>query len=399
MLAWMHYEVVVIGAGAAGLMCAIEAGKRGRSVLVLERNDRVGRKILISGGGRCNFTNLYASPDQFISDNPNFCRSALASYTPDDFIALVEQYGIAYHEKKLGQLFCDGSASQIVHMLVQECVSAGVEIRCDCEVWDVRRLESDEDATRRFELETSLGDFACESLVVAAGGLSIPKIGATDLALRLAEQFGVATRPTRPGLVPLTLDGDDLAFAAALSGVSLDVVVRCGGQSFRENLLFTHRGLSGPAILQASSYWREGEPIELDLLPDEPAVEFLDAHAEDARSLITILGERWPRRFAQAWCIRYSPNGHVGAMTDRQRTELAQRLNGWRLWPSGSEGYTKAEVTLGGIDTRELSSRTMEARRVSGLYFIGECVDVTGWLGGYNFQWAWASGYAAGQAV
>ncbi len=395
----MHYDVIVIGAGAAGLMCAIEAGRRGRRVLLLERNDRVGRKILISGGGRCNFTNLYASPEHFISDNPNFCRSALASYTPDDFIALVEQHGIAYHEKKLGQLFCDGNARQIVDMLLSECADAGVEIRTDCEVWDVQRRESDEDSTRRFELETSLGDFDCDSLVVACGGLSIPKIGATDLALRLAEQFGVALRPTRPGLVPLTLDGDDLAFAAALSGVSLDVVVTAGGQSFRENLLFTHRGLSGPSVLQASSYWREGEPIEIDLLPDEPAVEFLEAHEEDPRSLITILGERWPRRFAQAWCIRYAPTGPVGAMTNRQRIELAQRLNAWRLWPNGTEGYVKAEVTLGGVDTRELSSRTMEARRVPGLYFVGECVDVTGWLGGYNFQWAWASGYAAGQSA
>ncbi|HEX5370618.1 MAG TPA: NAD(P)/FAD-dependent oxidoreductase, partial [Dehalococcoidia bacterium] len=384
----MHHDVVVIGAGAAGLMCAIEAGKRGRRVLLLERNDRVGRKILISGGGRCNFTNLYASPEQFISDNPNFCRSALASYTPDDFIALVEQHGIAYHEKKLGQLFCNGNARQIVDMLLAECDAAGVEIRGDCEVWGVERPRDD---ASRFALETSDGDFDCESLVVACGGLSIPKIGATDMALHLATQFGIAVRPPRPGLVPLILDGDDRAFAAALSGVSLDVVASCRGQSFRENLLFTHRGLSGPAVLQASSYWREGEPIELDLLPQESAAELLELHAEDPRSLITLLGEHWPRRFAQSWCIRYAPDGPVGPLTVRQRNDLAQRLNCWQLWPSGTEGYEKAEVTVGGIDTRELSSRTMASRRVPGLYFIGECVDVTGWLGGYNFQWAWAS--------
>jgi predicted Rossmann fold flavoprotein len=393
----MRYDVIVIGAGAAGLMCAIEAGMRGRSVLVLERNDRIGRKILISGGGRCNFTNLYASPEQFISDNPDFCRSALASYTPDDFIALVERHGIAYHEKKLGQLFCDGPAQAIVDMLLGECTEAGVEWRTGCEVWSVERAEAIPDA--RFAIETDLGDFECDSLVMASGGLSIPKIGATDLGLRIATQFGLQVTQTRPGLVPLTFDGADLAFCEELSGLSLDVVTRCAGQSFRENILFTHRGLSGPGVLQASSYWREGEAVEFDLLPDEPASELIESVKEDPRSLATVLAERLPRRFAQAWCNRYAPRGPLSTYTERQRREIAERLEGWRLWPSGTEGYAKAEVTVGGVDTRELSSRTLESRRVPGLYFIGECVDVTGWLGGYNFQWAWASGFAAGQAV
>ena len=387
------YDVIVIGAGAAGLMCAIEAGKRGRRVLLLERNDRIGRKILISGGGRCNFTNLYASPEQFISDNPDFCRSALASYTPDDFIALVERHGIAFHEKKLGQLFCDGKSDAIVDMLARECAEAGVEIRTACEVWEVNGT------TPGFTLDTDQGVFSCDSLVVACGGLSIPKIGATDLGLRLAQQFGLQLTATRPGLVPLTFEGAEQAFCADLSGVSLDAVTSCEGQSFRENVLFTHRGLSGPGVLQISSYWREGDAIEINLLPDESAAELVEASIDDPRSLATILSERLPRRFAQAWCAKYAPSGHVGAMTVRQRREVAQRLQAWRLWPTGSEGYAKAEVTVGGVDTRELSSRTMEARKVPGLYFIGECVDVTGWLGGYNFQWAWASGYAAGQAV
>jgi predicted Rossmann fold flavoprotein len=390
----MHYEVIVIGAGAAGLICAIEAGKRGRRVLVIERNDRIGRKILISGGGRCNFTNIYASPEQFISQNPDFCRSALASYTPDDFIALIERHGIAYHEKKLGQLFCDGSARAVIDMLAKECAAAGVEIRTACEVWEVSASEA-----AGFTLDTGQGSFECDSLVVACGGLSIPKIGATDLALRLAKQFSLSIVEPRPGLVPLTFEGAERDFCAALSGVSLDTVTTCGRQSFRENVLFTHRGLSGPAILQASSYWREGEAIEINLLPEESPAALLEATSEDLRNLATILGEHLPRRFAQAWCDKYAPRGAAGAMTERQRREVADRLQAWRLWPSGTEGYARAEVTLGGMDTRELSSRTMQARSVPGLYFIGECVDVTGWLGGYNFQWAWASGFAAGQAV
>jgi hypothetical protein len=389
----MHYDVIVIGGGAAGLLCAIEAGKRGRRVLVIERNDRIGRKILISGGGRCNFTNLYATPENFISNNPNFCRSALSSYTPEDVIALIEKHGIAYHEKKLGQLFCDGNAQQVVDLLASECADAGVETLTGCEVWEVARV------AEAFTLDSDKGEFDGESLVLATGGRSIPKIGATDFSLRIAGQFGLRLTDTRPGLVPLTFPAVVRDFCAALSGVSIDAIARCGGDAFRENILFTHRGLSGPAILQASSYWHEGEPIEIDLLPDESAEELLEAQQEDSRALPLLLAERLPRRFAQAWCDRYGCNVALDKLSERQRRQVAQRLNAWQLFPSGTEGFEKAEVMVGGVDTRDLSSKTMEAREVPGLYFIGECVDVTGWLGGYNFQWAWASGYAAGQAV
>jgi predicted Rossmann fold flavoprotein len=389
----MHYDVIIIGGGAAGLLCAIEAGKRGRRVLVIERNDRIGRKILISGGGRCNFTNLYATPENYLSDNPNFCRSALAAYTPTDVIALIEKHGIAYHEKKLGQLFCDGKAQQVVDLLARECADAGVEILTDCEVWDVSSVDG------AFSLDSDHGEFNCDSLVLATGGRSISKIGATDFALRIAAQFGLGLTEMCPGLVPLTFSDEDRDFCAALSGVSIDAAVKCGRISFRENVLFTHRGLSGPAILQASSYWRESQPIELDLLPDESAEELLEASKDDSRALPVLLAERLPRRFAQAWCNRYNANLPLNKLSERQRRQIAQRLNAWQLYPDGTEGFEKAEVMVGGIDTRELSSKTMEARKVPSLYFIGECVDVTGWLGGYNFQWAWASGYAAGQAV
>jgi hypothetical protein len=389
----MHYDVIVIGGGAAGLLCAIEAGKRGRRVLVVERNDRVGRKILISGGGRCNFTNLYATPENFISDNPNFCRSALSAYTPSDILALIEKHGIAYHEKKLGQLFCDGKAQQVVDMLLAECADAGIDILTDCEVWDVARTDGG------FTLDSDKDEFDCESLVLATGGRSIPKIGATDFSLRVAAQFGLGVTETRPGLVPLTFDDEDRDFCAALSGVSIDAEVGTKRISFRENVLFTHRGLSGPAILQASTYWREGEAIEIDLLPEESAEDMLEAARDDTRALPVLLAERLPRRFAQAWCNRYGSNLVLDKLSERQRRQIAQRLNAWQLFPDGTEGFDKAEVMAGGVDTRGLSSKTMQARDVPGLYFIGECVDVTGWLGGYNFQWAWASGYAAGQAV
>ena len=389
----MSHDVIVVGAGAAGLMCAIEAGKRGRSVLVLESNDQVGRKILISGGGRCNFTNLNADPECYISANPDFCRSALARYTPYDFIDLVEQHGIAYHEKKLGQLFCDASARRIVDLLVTECRAAGVEVRTGCRVGEVR------DVPGGFALETSLGRFETAALVVASGGLSIPKIGATDFGYRLARQFGIDIVAPRPGLVPLTFAGDDLALFASLSGVSIDAVVHCGVQAFRENVLFTHRGLSGPAVLQASSYWLEGEAITIDLLPSLSAGEWLESLQDDPRDLATVLSQHLPRRFAQAWCHRYAPQLPLNRYSTRQREETAARLQAWELRPTGTEGFAKAEVTVGGIDTRELSSRTLESRRVPGLFFVGEVTDVTGWLGGYNFQWAWASGHAAGQTV
>jgi hypothetical protein len=389
----MHYDVIVIGGGAAGLLCAIEAGKRGRGVLVIERNDRIGRKILISGGGRCNFTNLYATPENFISNNPNFCRSALSGYTPEDVIGLIEKHGIAHHEKKLGQLFCDGNAQQVVDMLARECAGAGVETLTGCEVWEVARM------AEAFTLDSDKGVFGCESLVLATGGRSIPKIGATDFSLRIATQFGLRLTETRPGLVPLTFTDEDRDFCAALTGVSIDAVVRCGRDAFRENVLFTHRGLSGPAILQASNYWREGQPIEIDLLPGASADELLEAARDDTRALPVLLAERLPRRFAQAWCDRYGWNLALNQLSERQRRQIADRLDAWQLHPSGTEGFEKAEVMVGGVDTRDLSSKTMQARDVPGLYFIGECVDVTGWLGGYNFQWAWASGYAAGQAV
>jgi predicted Rossmann fold flavoprotein len=374
-------------------MCAIEAGKRVRSTLVIERNQQAGRKILSSGGGRCNFTNIYASPEQYISGNANFARSAMARYTPADFITLVEQHGITYHEKKLGQLFCDGNARQIVDMLLAECRDAGVFILTDCQVDGVSKTDD------RFAVQSSRGDFTTQSLVVATGGLSILKMGATDFGLQLAQQFGVPVTETRPGLVPLRFEGDDLAFCEALAGVSIDVEVSCNRQSFRENLLFTHRGISGPAVLQISSYWREGEEITVDLLPGEDAVEMLSKASDQGWGVQRVLEARHPRRFAHAWTQSHRQAGPLSFLSKREFEALAQRLNAWRLIPSGTEGYEKAEVTVGGVDTNALSSQTMACRDVPGLYFIGEAVDVTGWLGGYNFQWAWASGYAAGQAV
>jgi hypothetical protein len=388
----MSFDVIVLGGGAAGLMCAIEAGKRGRRVLVLERNGELGRKILISGGGRCNFTNRDAAPENFLSANPDFCRSALARYTPADFVALVEKHGIAFHEKKLGQLFCDGSARQIVALLAAECRAAGVRIEVGCEVSRVERSDG-------FVLATSRGEQRCAALVVATGGLSIPKLGASDLAFRLAAQHGVPVVEPRPGLVPLRMAGETLALCVELAGLSIRAVARCGGAAFRENALFTHRGLSGPAVLQASSYWRPGDALELDLLPDEDATALLTETRERGRGLVRLLEERQPRRFAQAFAERFAPPGPLAELRKPELAELARRLHAWRLEPSDTEGFRKAEVTVGGIDTRALSSRTLECREVPGLFFVGEAVDVTGWLGGFNFQWAWASGFAAGQAA
>jgi predicted Rossmann fold flavoprotein len=360
-------DVVVVGGGAAGLMCAAEAAKRGRKVVLIEHAEKVGKKILISGGGRCNFTNLGAAPENFLSDNPRFCISALRRYTQHDFIALVQKHRIAFHEKTLGQLFCDGSAREIVAMMLAECAS--VDVRTSTRVTAIQRND-------RFRLETDRGEIFCQSLVLATGGLSIPKMGATGFAHEQARRFGLALTETRPGLVPLTLKAPDIA------GVSLPVVATLGKVKFREAMLFTHRGLSGPAILQISSYWKPGQEIAIDLLPDLDAPQFLKErrHARPKAELRRILGEAMPARLAEVMV-----------------SEKPERLNDWRIVPTGTEGYAKAEVTVGGVDTVELSSQTMEAKKVPGLYVIGEAVDVTGWLGGYNFQWAWSSGWVAGQ--
>ena len=387
----MKKDVIVIGAGAAGMMCAAEAGKRGRSVLILDHAKKLAEKIRISGGGRCNFTNRDVKPDNYLSHNPHFCRSALARYTPADFLALLGKYKIAYHERDHGQLFCDDSAQQIIDLLKRECDQAGVEWRMGCHIEGVEKNGT-------FTVTTH-GRFESDSLVVATGGLSIPKIGATPFGYRIAEQFGLNVVPLRPGLVPLTFQPQDFAHFTELSGISLDAVVHCGDASFREAVLVTHRGLSGPAILQISSYWQPGETIGIDLLPDIDAEGLLLENQRDTALLATVLARHLPKRFVQQWCegrVAVKPMNQYHA---KQLKEIAAQLHDWRLTPSGTLGYKKAEVTLGGIDTDELSSKTMEAKKVPGLYFVGEVVDVTGQLGGFNFQWAWASGYAAGQFV
>ena len=388
-----NYDVIVLGAGAAGLMCALAAGQRGRKVLLLEHTDKAGAKILISGGGRCNFTNLDCAPDRFLSANPHFCTSALKRYTQSDFIALVRRYGIAFHEKTLGQLFCDGSARAIVAMLLDECAAANVDLRLGVSVSGVSRVES-------FTIASSSGDATAPSLVLATGGLSIPKMGATGLSYQIATQFGLAMTQTRPGLVPLKADADSAAFFASLAGVSLEAIAACGNTRFRENILFTHRGLSGPAILQISSYWRQGEPIALDLVPNLEQGFLISAkRARPKASLQKILADILPARLAQALAQDNHAATDLANIPDRTCTAIEAKLKAWSFAPRSSEGYAKAEVTVGGIDTHELSSKTMEARRVPGLYAIGEAVDVTGWLGGYNFQWAWSSGWCAGQSV
>jgi len=387
----LRWDVIILGAGAAGLMCAIEAGKRGRTVLVLERNDVIGKKIRISGGGRCNFTNLITDPEHYVSANPHFSRSALARYTPSDFLALVERHGIGYHEKKLGQLFCNDSSQQIIDMLSVECRAAGVRIRTSCHVSSVTNEGP-------FTVATGEGKLSADSLVVATGGLSIPKLGASDFGYRVARQLGLAIVPARPGLVPLRFAQDERLFSE-LSGVSVDAIVTVGKTSFRENLLFTHRGLSGPAILQGSSYWEPGVPLTLNLSPERDLAGFLTERQRSQTELATALAEIVPKRLARLWCQRFFPSMPLNRYSPAQLRSLAEQLHGWRIVPDGTEGYAKAEVTCGGVDTSELSSKTMESAKVPGLYFIGEVVDVTGHLGGYNFQWAWASGFAAGQAV
>ncbi len=385
-------DVVVIGGGAAGLFCGIEAGKRGRKVVVLEHAERIGKKIAISGGGRCNFTNLNTTADNFISDNPHFCKSALARYTPADFVSLVEKHGIPYHEKKLAQLFCDGSSRSIIEMLLTEANEAGVEIRCGSVLRSVEKKEL-------FEVETNSGTIVSQSLVVATGGLSIPPLGATDFGYRLARQFGLRIREPWPALVPFTLSRETLRELSPLSGVSIDALVSCQGAQFRESVLITHRGLSGPAILQISSYWRPGLSVRINLLPDHDALELLHEQENKELTLAVFLGQFLPRRFALAWCALNFSSKPLKRYTPRELAAIAQNLNSWEVVPSGTEGYKKAEVTAGGVATDELSSQTMAVKSVAGLYFIGEVVDVTGHLGGYNFQWAWASGYAAGENV
>jgi len=378
------------------MMCAATAGQRGRRVVLVDHYPKVGEKIRISGGGRCNFTNLHATHRDFLSANPDFCRSALARYTPRDFVALVERHGIAWHEKTLGQLFCDDSSRRIIDLLVDECRAGGVEWRQPCAVDAVSRSE------KGFAIATAMGQVECSSLVVATGGLTVPKIGATPFAYRLAEQFGLGVVPPKPALVPLSFAPDLLARYGDLAGISLDAEVACAGGRFREALLFTHRGLSGPAILQASSYWQQAgasEPLRIDLLPGTNAREWLARHRRSPATLEALLAEILPRRFAHQWSGAHGGALPPAQMSDRSIDEVAAALGDWRVQPSGTLGYNKAEVTLGGVDTRGLSSKTMEAAHVPGLYFIGEAVDVTGHLGGFNFQWAWASGRAAGEAA
>ncbi len=384
------YDALVLGAGAAGLMCAIEAGKRGRRVAILERAEKPGKKVLISGGGCCNFTNLHCTPENFISSNPHFAKSALARYTPPDFIALVNKHRIPYHEKTLGQLFCDRSARDILDMLLLECAATEVQILTGISVKEVSRGDE-------FVVRTGEHEFHSPVLVVATGGLSIPKMGATPFGYELAGQFGLKIRETRPGLVPLTFNGDDRAIYSDLSGVSTEVIASCGRQSFREKMLITHRGLSGPAILQISSYWRKPGSIAIDLAPGYAVVSGMlqPGSVRDTAALRTALQTVMPSRLASRWAEHHAPASWKNAALK----EVEKKLHAWDFHPDGTEGYAKAEVTVGGVNTDELSAKTMESRKVPGLYFVGEVVDVTGQLGGFNFQWAWASGAAAGRAL
>ena len=390
-----HFDVVVVGAGAAGMFCAAEAGKRGRRVLVVDHAEKPGEKIRISGGGRCNFTNVNTSPKQFLSQNPHFCISALKRFSARDFIKRVEARGIAFHEKVLGQLFCDGSAQQIIDMLTDDMASAGASLRLST---PVRMIEKTGDSFQ-IHLENSL--VTSNSLVVATGGKSIPKMGATGFGYRLAEQFGLKVTETRPALVPFTFEPMLLERVKALAGISTDVIVRCGGASFHEALLFTHRGLSGPAILQASNYWREGAEIQIDFANNQDILQRLKIlRSENGRQEIsTALSSAFPRALAQFLCTQSAISGRLADFSDRKLLELSDMVHNWKVKPSGTEGYRTAEVTLGGVSTDELDQKSMESRKVPGLYFIGEVVDVTGWLGGYNFQWAWSSAWAAGQAA
>ncbi len=388
----MKKDVIIMGAGASGLMCAIEAGRRGRSVLVLDHAEKIGKKIRVSGGGRCNFTNIDIRSDYYISNNPHFCKSALARFTPNDFIAMLERHGIRYYEKEEGQLFCKESSGEIVTMIQRECSKAGVEIRLHCKIEDVERYDV-------FTLRTTQGYFESDSLVVATGGISYPQIGASDIGYRIAKQFGVRVTSVRPALVPFTFSPADRKLAGELSGVSFPAAVSYGSKVFRGDVLFTHKGLSGPAILQISSYWNPGDVININLLPDTDAYELFMARRQGRMEMHNLLSEFLPRRFAHKWCEMYIQSKPLNQYSDKELKVIAQQIHNWTVKPAGTEGYKTAEVTLGGIDTDELSSKTMEAKKASGLYFIGEVVDVTGQLGGYNLHWAWASGFAAGQYV
>jgi predicted Rossmann fold flavoprotein len=407
------WDVIVIGAGAAGMMCAAQAGQRGRRVLLIDHADKLGERIRISGGGRCNFSNRTVTADNFLSRNRHFCRSALAQFSQNDFIAMVTRHGVKYEERDHGQLFCIDSAQDIIELLKKECADGGVEWAMPCAVHSVSRHGDEASAAGGFELVTDQGTMCCQSLVVASGGLAVPKLGATPFGYKLAEQFALKIVPPKPALVPLSLEPDTLTRFQELSGVSIDVETGCDGAtglaatSFRESMLLTHRGLSGPAVLQISSYWQSQEygrdrgeqkaPISIDLLPSLDATGWLTGLHGSRTLLANVLAERLPRRFAQAWADLEAGNAAMNNLSQRDLQRIGHALNRWDLMPSGTLGYAKAEVTLGGVDTNELSSKTMQARAVPGLYFIGEVVDVTGWLGGFNFQWAWSSGWVAGK--
>ena len=387
-----RFHIVIIGAGAAGLMCALTAGQRGRKVLLMDHASRVGKKILISGGGRCNFTNLQVEPFHFLSNNPHFCKSALSRYTPEDFIGLVKKHGVHFYEKKLGQLFCNGKSNEIVTLLLEECRLGNVRIRTNCFIEKVKK-------EKRFTLSTNLGTYDADSLVIATGGLSVPKMGASGFGYAVAKQFGLRVLPCPPGLVSLNLSSSLLKDLAGFSGISVDALVSCNGKSFREAILFTHKGLSGPAILQISNYWKPGNEIVVNLLPDLNLTEAIRdwQKVRPTAELKTLLGHLLPHRLAQRWLELRHQNKPVNQYNKKEINEISESFQQWPIVPIGNGGYRTAEVTLGGVDTDELSSKTFEAKSVEGLYFIGEVVDVTGWLGGYNFQWAWASGHCAGQ--
>ena len=391
----MKYDVIIIGAGAAGLMCAIEAGRRGRKTLLLDKSKSVGDKIRISGGGRCNFTNIHTSKNDYLSNNPHFCVSALKRYTQFDFIDLVDKHNIAHHEKTLGQLFCDGSAKQIIAMLTNECEAVGVDIQLETNVTNIEKHDE------YFVVNANGKSISTESLVIATGGISIPKMGATAFGYDIAKQFGLDIIPLRPALVPFTLDSETLEKSQQLSGISLDAVVSCNGKNFKEAMLFTHRGLSGPAILQISSYWNDGDEVNINLVPERDVMAELQqmrsSHPKQdiQKSLLNFL----PKRLAQHICDEQAYAGRMADLSNKYLQAITSRLCNWKITPNGTEGYRTAEVTIGGVNTDELSSKTFESKKVGGLYFIGEVVDVTGHLGGFNFQWAWSSGHAAGQFV